>query len=295
MKGTESKKVVFHIKNPLKEGKFLPLKFEMLSLKDGCSSDLKQKHYLNNLDGLMDALNTILDKSNDMKASQEEDEYDAVDPKGYQYRTKINWQDDMEKPLSQEKIFDQWTSDQKYQRIEKEAHLEIHKKAHKMVLKNLYKTYYDLPNDFMARKADSTMEAIVESSEALRKARVLQERGMHPSLIFFSKELYDNQISRCMQILHGSHLKGDQKTDTHFQKVREINDILLGSDPSLGIMFAKVKNIDCEKVPGYISVPALSFSVTDLVEYLRDAKNLLKARTFASKYILGHKMFEKAH
>ena len=117
----------------------------------------------------------------------------------------------------------------------------------------------------------------METSKALERARELQEKGMHPSLIFFSKELLDNQVSRCMQILHGSHLKGDKRTSKHFERLAEINDILLASEPRLGIMFAKVPAITYDKVPGFISVPIVAFSVDSLCEYLKKAENITNA------------------
>ena len=63
-----------------------------------------------------------------------------------------------------------------------------------VVLKNIYRQYYDLPNDQSFRKPDMVMRTIVETSETIQKAEQLQEKGLHPTLIFFSKELYENQI-----------------------------------------------------------------------------------------------------
>ena len=85
-----------------------------------------------------------------------------------------------------------------FTQYEHKARLSLQKDTSKMVLKNVYKQFYDIPNDLKVRKADSTMRAVVDSSETLRKVTELQEKGMHPSLIFFSKELYENQISKCM-------------------------------------------------------------------------------------------------
>ena len=70
----------------------------------------------------------------------------------------------------------------------------INEQTADMVLSNIYKEYYDLPNDIHYRKADMLMRTIVDNSEALMRARTLSEY-LHPTLIFFSKELYDNQMS----------------------------------------------------------------------------------------------------
>jgi hypothetical protein len=41
------------------------------------------------------------------------------------------------------------------------------------------------------RKADAIMRQVVDTSESLKRAKDLTEY-LHPALIFFSKELYDN-------------------------------------------------------------------------------------------------------
>jgi len=72
-RGVEEKEVSFFIKNSQyqpesdkhkkpKGHEFLKFNFQMLSLKDGSSPEIKQKHYNNNLKGLMTALNDTLDR-----------------------------------------------------------------------------------------------------------------------------------------------------------------------------------------------------------------------------------------
>ena len=77
-------------------------------------------------------------------------------------------------------------------KVEQRAHHEIHRAAHRTVLKNLYKTYYDVPNDMAVRKADATMKTIVDTSATLKRVKDLQASGIHPSVIFFSAELFEN-------------------------------------------------------------------------------------------------------
>ena len=71
--GVEEKEVSFYIKNReyqpesdkhkrSKGREFIKLNFQMLALKDGSSPEIKQKHYNNNLKGLMAALNDTLDR-----------------------------------------------------------------------------------------------------------------------------------------------------------------------------------------------------------------------------------------
>lgn len=77
-------------------------------------------------------------------------------------------------------------------KVDHRAHNEIHRVAHATVLKNLYRTYYDLPNDLAVRKPDSTMKTVVDTSETLKRVKNLSNQGLHPSVLFFSAELYEN-------------------------------------------------------------------------------------------------------
>lgn len=108
--------------------------------------------------------------------------------------------------------------------------VDIHKLAKEAVLRNVYKSYYDLPNDIKARKADATMRAVVDTSETLARVEALHEHGLHPKLIFFGDELYENQVQACMKELHGSG-KDDSKLNKHYQNLRMINDLLLSCSP----------------------------------------------------------------
>lgn len=83
------------------------------------------------------------------------------------------------------------------------------------MLNNLYREYYDIPNNLRVRKADDLMRIAVDTSETLKKVEKLQQRGLHPSLIFFSHDLYDNQVSRIMQILHGTNIDKEKRSNKH--------------------------------------------------------------------------------
>lgn len=75
----------------------------------------------------------------------------------------------------------------------------------------------------------------------------------------------------------------------------QINEALLSTEPKLFLMFSKVTSYSADKIPGYISVPALNFTVKDLCEFIKVQENINKARDFAKKYIEQHKNYEKAH
>lgn len=69
LKGAPGRTLQFYIKNPAaaqdegpqSESAFIPLSYEITELKDGCSADLKQQHYLTVVEGLSAALHSVLD------------------------------------------------------------------------------------------------------------------------------------------------------------------------------------------------------------------------------------------
>ena len=69
---------------------------------------------------------------------------------------------------------------------------------------NIYRRRYQIPNDLMVRKADRDIRMAVESSEAIKKLEKLIENGIHPSLIFFQKDLSEEKIMRATAKLHGT-------------------------------------------------------------------------------------------
>lgn len=59
-------------------------------------------------------------------------------------------------------------------------------------------------------------------------------------------------------------------------------------------MFSKTPTFKSDLVPGYINVPALTFNVETLCDYVKVNDNISKARDFSAKYIKNFKMFEKS-
>ena len=59
---------------------------------------------------------------------------------------------------------------------------------------NVYKKQYDIPNDLMVRRPDREIRMSMEHSETLERVRMMAEHSIHPSLLFFEKELSDNLI-----------------------------------------------------------------------------------------------------
>jgi hypothetical protein len=66
---------------------------------------------------------------------------------------------------------------------------------------NVYREFYDIPKDLFVRKSDPMMRLAVHTSEALKRADKMRKDGINPSLIFFSKDLEENQIKKIVAIL----------------------------------------------------------------------------------------------
>lgn len=80
------------------------------------------------------------------------------------------------------------------------------------------------------------MRTVVGTSEALKRAESLHTRiGLHPSLIFFEQELFENQISKAIRTLHGDDIPEDKVNSQHFQMIRAINDWLTDVHPIIGL------------------------------------------------------------
>ena len=140
----------------------------MSSLKDGSSPDIKQKHYQNVIESMMAALNSTLDQEKEPI----EDELDAIDKNGYKFRTNVGWEHTIQQPKKFGKVIEGIEEELRFMKVEQRAHHEIHRAAHRTVLKNLYKTYYDVPNDMAVRKADATMKTIVDTSATLKRVHL---------------------------------------------------------------------------------------------------------------------------
>lgn len=165
----------------------------MLELRDGSPPEIKQKHFVTVIDSLLNALHQILDDTSISKDDDPLDEINKIDKEGYQFKTNISYLDKVNrKPLSYDKEMRQMEYQYKQGLIDKKIRKGIHEEAHKIVLKNIYHTYYDLPANERFRKPDQLMKIVVDGSETLKKVERLHDFGLHPTLIFFSKELFDN-------------------------------------------------------------------------------------------------------
>ena len=69
---------------------------------------------------------------------------------------------------------------------------------------NIYRRRYGIPNDLMVRKPDVDIRMAVADSDALKKLESMLNTGIHPSLIFFEKEMEEKKIRACIAKIQGS-------------------------------------------------------------------------------------------
>lgn len=96
---------------------------------------------------------------------------------------------------------------------------------------NVYRSKYGIPEDLMVRKPDKEIRMTLQDSEAIAKVQKMAERSIHPSLIFFEKDLEDHLAMIAVQKLHSQDFKGKQKEATHLMHFKETNALLSGGNP----------------------------------------------------------------
>ena len=144
---------------------------------------------------------------------------------------------------------------------------------------NLYRKRYGIPDDLMVRKADFDIRQTVNDSDAIKKLELMLESCLHPSLIFFEKDMSEDRIQKCIANLHGS-----PQIQNIFQ---EINAILTSGTPHLNLMFHPRKNqYLIKKVAGFIHAP-YNFDPIKLKEYCQTNANV--ARSHAREFVQSQK------
>jgi len=107
--------------------------------------------------------------------------------------------------------------------------------------------------------------------------------SIHPSLLFFEKGLPEHRINKVIQTLQGGfsdkEVEGQHKHQLAF---REVNELLGGGDPHIGLMFTTKAKYSHTRVPGYISVPCAGFNAQALKEYVEE--NVHECRLKAKDY-----------
>lgn len=78
-----------------------------------------------------------------------------------------SWEDEKQSPRKHKKIMKDLQTEFQFERIEKMTQTNLTRAVKDVVLKNIYRQYYDLPNDQSFRKPDMVMRTIVETSETI--------------------------------------------------------------------------------------------------------------------------------
>jgi len=63
---------------------------------------------------------------------------------------------------------------------------------------NVYRKMYDIPEDLMVRKPDREIRMALADSEAIKRVQKMAENSIHPSLIFFEKDLDDHLVTQAV-------------------------------------------------------------------------------------------------
>lgn len=116
------------------------------------------------------------------------------------------------------------------------------------------------------RKADPMMKYVVANSEAFKRASNMQENALHPSLMFFAKDLNEHQVQKCIGILQGDKLKVEE-TNAHNIVLRDIGYTLTSNNPNIYLMFSKTTQYSWDTIPGFITVP-YEFAPKELQVYI---------------------------
>ena len=78
---------------------------------------------------------------------------------------------------------------------------------------NVYRKRYDVPDDLRVRKSDRDIREAVRSSEALVRVQKMLDDSIHPSLLFFEKDMPEKLITVVVQKLQieDKFVKKDEK------------------------------------------------------------------------------------
>ena len=145
---------------------FVPLEYEVAGLRDNCEPDMKQRH----LSMIADGLSETLDKAMDSEEVRQKDDdfYDDLDPKGYQFRLQSQrWEDNVRRPVKWSKQMEYLTEEVRMRNLDNKVGANVHRGLNEQVLRNVYRSFYDIPNDRAVRQADPLMKTVVGTSEAL--------------------------------------------------------------------------------------------------------------------------------
>jgi hypothetical protein len=109
----------------------------------------------------------------------------------------------MKAPVKEKRRWSQIQQEFEFNQLHNRARKFLSEDMRKKVTMNLYRQQYGMPNDLMVREADVELRHAVKSSQALKATEKLYNTSLHPSLIFFDKNLPEYLIQKAVERLHG--------------------------------------------------------------------------------------------
>ena len=107
----------------------------------------------------------------------------------------------------------------------------IHEQIRSKATMNIYKKTYGIPEDLMVRKPDQEIRSAMKNSVTLDKVRMMAENSIHPSLIFFEKDLPDRMVEIAVKKLHANDRESTDKIAGQFISFKETNTLLSAGSP----------------------------------------------------------------
>ena len=257
---------------------YMQVDVELESLRADISYKLRQKHYTDAVRALINMLDQASIELEDGDGGKFAERIGMGEYANQFARNLDNEYATMKAPERIEKMFKRM--DQR--RIEehiiaKEGDLVAEQR--RRVMMNIYRKRYSIPDDLMVRKPDLDIRMAVQDSMAIKKLRNMIETGLHPSIIFFEKNMDEEKIQKVVQLFDAN-----PQTLNIYQ---EINAILTGGSPQICLMFHPRKNqYLIKKVAGFIHVP-YNFKAKQLKEYAEEHIN--SVRDHAREYVKSQK------
>lgn len=115
--------------------------------------------------------------------------------------------------------------------ITKNKHNLVHEQLRQKAVMNVYRRRYDIPDDLMVRKPDKEIRLAMQNSTTIDKVASMAEHSIHPSLLFFERDLDDRSAQMAIAKLHIEDTDGKLKLAATSAHLRETNTLLTAGFP----------------------------------------------------------------
>lgn len=174
------------------ESDFSSFSVELLPLRADSSYALRQQHYATAVETLAKALDDVIVNE---QAEDSESMAKKLGLENFEAQFNLSWDKTIKKEelKNPDKVLTEmqrsWDT---HQLLTTRKQNLIHEQVRKKAMMNVYRKKYDIPEDLMVRKPDHEIRMALNDSEAVQKVQRMAERSIHPSLIFFEKDLDDH-------------------------------------------------------------------------------------------------------